>query len=123
MDAAEPYNITTKPTPVHKGDRRQWLKCDVFRHQPEIQVIFTPVTRTIRWNTIRILRITSDNFLSVGAHIYTALFFCTSVFASVTRITKCHSRQYTQGCSSVGERFLHTEEVGSSILPTPTIFN
>ena len=29
---------------------------------------------------------------------------------------------FTQARSSVGERFLDTEEVGSSILPVPTIF-
>jgi hypothetical protein len=31
------------------------------------------------------------------------------------------SRQLLQARSSVGERFLDTEEVGSSILPVPTI--
>ena len=31
------------------------------------------------------------------------------------------SRQIFQARSSVGERFLDTEEVGSSILPVPTI--
>ena len=30
--------------------------------------------------------------------------------------------QFVQARSSVGERFLDTEEVGSSILPVPTIF-
>lgn len=30
-------------------------------------------------------------------------------------------RQFVQARSSVGERFLDTEEVGSSILPVPTI--
>jgi hypothetical protein len=29
---------------------------------------------------------------------------------------------FSQARSSVGERFLDTEEVGSSILPVPTIF-
>ena len=32
------------------------------------------------------------------------------------------SCQVSQARSSVGERFLDTEEVGSSILPVPTIF-
>ena len=32
------------------------------------------------------------------------------------------ARQVSQARSSVGERFLDTEEVGSSILPVPTIF-
>ena len=34
----------------------------------------------------------------------------------------CSDRSFTQARSSVGERFLDTEEVGSSILPVPTIF-
>ena len=33
-----------------------------------------------------------------------------------------HYYSFTQARSSVGERFLDTEEVGSSILPVPTIF-
>jgi hypothetical protein len=32
------------------------------------------------------------------------------------------SCRFAQARSSVGERFLDTEEVGSSILPVPTIF-
>ena len=32
------------------------------------------------------------------------------------------SVNFSQARSSVGERFLDTEEVGSSILPVPTIF-
>ena len=33
------------------------------------------------------------------------------------------SRRHMQARSSVGERFLDTEEVGSSILPVPTILD
>ncbi len=42
-------------------------------------------------------------------------------FIGNTKLAYCiHS--FTQARSSVGERFLDTEEVGSSILPVPTIF-
>ena len=37
------------------------------------------------------------------------------------RRRKVFSCPYLQARSSVGERFLDTEEVGSSILPVPTI--
>ena len=40
------------------------------------------------------------------------------IFRGGTRKGSC---QVSQARSSVGERFLDTEEVGSSILPVPTI--
>jgi hypothetical protein len=44
-----------------------------------------------------------------------------NVFMSMIALRRS-SCQALQARSSVGERFLDTEEVGSSILPVPTIF-
>lgn len=47
----------------------------------------------------------------------------TGDFKGIAKLVELiHYFSFTQARSSVGERFLDTEEVGSSILPVPTIF-
>jgi hypothetical protein len=73
-------------------------------------------------NKIKLLHcgIERRKFCNVGAGINPVMLMSFMFNMAAFAVLSCRE---VQARSSVGERFLDTEEVGSSILPVPTILN